>query len=117
MIKKKLISEFLSNKKMPKTKKNFKTFDVERILEKRINSLNKVEYLIKWKGYSLKETTWEPYYHLSNCKDLIRDFELKTKKQKIQSLFIEDSDSLIDDVEEINPQNFVCKKYINFFLN
>ena len=34
-------------------------FEVERIIGKRVDANNKVEYLVKWKGYGLREATWE----------------------------------------------------------
>lgn len=48
---------------------------VEEILEKRINRLGKTEYLVKWEGYKVSESTWEPIENLENSQDLILDFE------------------------------------------
>lgn len=28
---------------------------------------NKVEYLVKWKGYDVYDATWEPLANLTNC--------------------------------------------------
>lgn len=55
---------------------------VERIYDKRINN-GKVEYFLKWKGYSMAENTWEPVEHLA-CSELIKEFEelLKKKQEK-----------------------------------
>jgi Chromo (CHRromatin Organisation MOdifier) domain len=36
---------------------------VERILDERTNG-EEMEYLVKWEGYSLKESTWEPAENL-----------------------------------------------------
>ena len=48
-------------------------FTVESIVEKRrVNG--KLEYLIKWKGYSSDENTWEPKENL-NCPELLKEFE------------------------------------------
>ena len=55
---------------------------VEKILNKRIK-YNKPEYLIKWEGYSDKESTWEPMNNLQNLLGLINDFE-KTRKESHQ---------------------------------
>ncbi|RWS22010.1 chromobox protein 1-like protein [Leptotrombidium deliense] len=43
----------------------------------------KVEYLIKWQGWSHDDNTWEPEDHL-NCPDIMKEFEedLKAKKEK-----------------------------------
>ena len=35
-------------------------YEVEAILNKRINRVGKIEYLIKWLGYGHKDNTWEP---------------------------------------------------------
>ena len=34
---------------------------------------------MKWKGYSLDESTWEPVKHLKNVMDLVDEFEEKRK--------------------------------------
>ena len=48
---------------------------VEQILDKKISHYGgTVEYLIKWKGYSDQESTWEPKENIF-CQNLIDDFE------------------------------------------
>ena len=58
--------------------KKTKFYEVENIIDKRINK-GKPEYLIKWKGYSINESTWEPLSHLKYIKDSIKEFEEKNK--------------------------------------
>ena len=41
-------------------------YEVERILGKKIIS-GTVHYLVKWKGYDISESTWEPKQNLKNC--------------------------------------------------
>jgi len=59
---------------------------VDAIVDKRIRN-NKVEYLLKWKGYDELNNTWEPKKHI-HCEELIRDFEQK-QKDKIKKKGIE----------------------------
>ncbi|KAL3069318.1 hypothetical protein niasHS_018043 [Heterodera schachtii] len=58
------------------------TYQVERVLKKRIIKGGKVEYYIKWKGYeNIEDNTWEPEENC-DCPDLIRDFEEKEKQRE-----------------------------------
>ena len=73
-------------------------YEVERIVKRRLKKKGSsglygegqrsYEYLIKWKGYSLREATWEPRDHLTNIEDDLRYFDremdrvTKSKKKK-----------------------------------
>lgn len=51
-------------------------WEVEEIVESRIDTTTKKQvYLVKWKGYSSKHSTWEPRKNLGNCLKLVRKFE------------------------------------------
>jgi len=50
-------------------------YEVEEIVEKRMKK-GKAEYLIKWKGWSHDDDTWEPRSNL-DCDKIIDDFEKK----------------------------------------
>ncbi|RGP72085.1 testis-specific chromodomain y 1 [Fusarium sporotrichioides] len=53
-------------------------WEVEKILDSGIDGPTGVHlYLVKWKGFSNKENTWEPKKNLGNCHKLLREFEEK----------------------------------------
>ena len=56
------------------------TYEVEKIVNKRIKSDGRVQYLIKWKGFSDKDNTWEPQEYLKDCEEKINEFQKVSKK-------------------------------------
>jgi hypothetical protein len=50
-------------------------YEVEQILDKKM-SWCKPYYLVKWKGYPLHDSTWEPRENLVNCKKLLEEYEV-----------------------------------------
>ncbi|CAG5910268.1 unnamed protein product [Menidia menidia] len=55
-------------------------FAVESILKKRVRKGN-VEYLLKWKGWPPKYSTWEPEEHILDRR-LVQAFEEKEEKER-----------------------------------
>jgi hypothetical protein len=61
-------------------KSNGKEWEVEKILDSRIDSETYEHYYeVKWKGYSEKESTWEPKVNLTHCPDVLKAFKAKKK--------------------------------------
>ena len=49
-------------------------FEVEKILNKR-TVRGKEKFLVRWKGYTAEEDTWESRENLENAKELVKEFE------------------------------------------
>jgi len=60
----------------PSNSANKDQFQVERIVDKRIQNGQKL-YLIKWEGFPDSECTWEPVENLLSVLDLIVDYEVR----------------------------------------
>ena len=60
-------------------------YTVEEVIGRR-KKKGKYEYLIKWKDYSINESTWEPMDNLYFIKELIdeydKSYETKNSKKK-----------------------------------
>ena len=48
-------------------------YKVEEVLDSRLKK-GKLEYLVKWSGYTDEYNTWEPVFNLENSKEAIEDF-------------------------------------------
>jgi hypothetical protein len=60
----------------------YKSYEIERILNKRTRQYEKIkmnQYLIRWKRYESEFDEWKSLSDLKNCIDLIKDFERKKK--------------------------------------
>lgn len=55
-------------------------WDVEAVLKKRRRG-RRIEYLIKWVGYPLEESTWEPLENLERAEEAIQEFERAPPRQ------------------------------------
>ena len=67
----------------PRQSRAKKKWEVEKIVNKRRTSANKVEYLVVWKGFP-GEDSWEGISNVAGCKDLINEFESALKQRGMQ---------------------------------
>lgn len=62
--------------------KNRKIFyEVEDVVGRRFVN-NKVEYKIKWKNYSLRQSTWEPIKNLAKIHHMLEKYDKKANNEK-----------------------------------
>lgn len=54
---------------------------VEKIIGKRIKN-GKIQYKIKWEGYPLSQSTWEPVSNLQNILEMIDDYNRNQNKNE-----------------------------------
>ena len=64
--------------------KEEKEFKVEKILNKRMVR-GKEKFLVRWKGYTVEEDTWENRENLGNAKELVEEFE-REYEEKVEKL-------------------------------
>ena len=69
-----LCNQFIPLQIKPTLIESDEEYEVERILDKKIIS-GTVHYLVKWKGYNISESTWEPKQNLKNCARMLWCFE------------------------------------------
>ena len=60
-----------------------KEYEVEKILNER-DFRGKLKYLVRWKGYTVEEDTWEELKKLGNVIDLVENFEREIRKEEIR---------------------------------
>lgn len=79
------INHFLDEQNDKEDKEILKEFEVEKIIEVRFKKNGTKEFLIRWKGFSPADDTWEPEKNL-NCPELIAKFMQKVEKAKTQEM-------------------------------
>lgn len=60
-----------------------------------------LEYLVKWKGYPVTQSTWEPESNLTHCGDMLEDYKRthelgqRTRPSKSRSFLSDNEDDTI----------------------
>lgn len=50
-----------------------KFYSVEKLIGRRFNeATNEYEYKVKWSGYKMEDSTWEPLYSLGKVMGLVK---------------------------------------------
>jgi len=55
-------------------------FEMEKILNKRMVR-GKEKFLVRWKGYTVEEDTWENRENLGNAKELVEEFKREYREE------------------------------------
>lgn len=50
-------------------------YEVEKILDSQTDAKGQIKYLVKWKGWDISTSTWEPPQNLTCCDMALKDFE------------------------------------------
>jgi len=67
-------------KKIPPKPVIIKGEEVEKIINKRMVR-GREKFLVRWKGYTVEEDTWESRENLENAKELVEEFERMYKEE------------------------------------
>ncbi|XP_078491254.1 enoyl-CoA delta isomerase 3, peroxisomal [Ciona intestinalis] len=68
--------------KSKKQEKDEEIFEVEKVINRRKNK-GRTFYLVRWKGFSSKDDTWEPTANLKHCKDAIQEYNNDLQKKNL----------------------------------
>ena len=67
------------------------TYTIEKLIARRLNEKNEIEYRVKWKDYEIAENTWEPLFRLiqDRCFQFIFKYEnlSLSKKEELFDLY------------------------------
>lgn len=91
-------------------------YEVEKIIDKKINSDKKIFYLIKWVGFDESQMTWEPLINLTSLIEKIEEYE-RQQAQKFLNIPSFSNFALEDFEKEIENQKFYDKNFVNQYAN
>ena len=96
-------------------------YQVEAIIDKRLNKKGKPEYKIKWKDYPFEECSWEPLSHLKNVMIMVKEFEQNHNKESSTSstcdTFIKKKRNKSNSLKDINLECINDKNVKKNFKN
>jgi hypothetical protein len=96
-------------------------YQVEAIIDKRLNKKGKPEYKIKWKNYPFEECSWEPLSHLKNVMIMVKEFEQNHNKESSTSstcdTFIKKKRNKSNSLKDINLECINDKNVKKNFKN
>lgn len=96
-------------------------YQVEAIIDKRLNKKRKPEYKIKWKNYPFEECSWEPLSHLKNVMIMVKEFEQNHNKESSTSstcdTFIKKKRNKSNSLKDINLECINDKNVKKNFKN
>lgn len=77
-----IMQEYASRKQMMRNKETYENdigiYKVSKLVDKRVNADNVIEYLVRWDGYTEKDDTWEAKNRILD-KKLIEEYENNIK--------------------------------------
>ncbi|KAM9988874.1 hypothetical protein ACTFIY_004918 [Dictyostelium cf. discoideum] len=56
-------------------------FEVEKILDRRVQH-GRIQYSVRWKGFSADYDTWEDEDNVAGCSELVKEFESSREQEK-----------------------------------
>ena len=77
-----------------------KKYEVEEILDRQERQ-GKMRYLVKWKGYTAEENTWEGLKNLKNAREKIKEFEKGRFEEEIRRIRMKKGKET-----KLNPERF-----------
>jgi hypothetical protein len=62
----------------------YKSWEIEKIIDKQVSPTGRIRYLVRWKGYGPEDDQWFPSSKLENAKEAVAEFEAKQAPKEIQ---------------------------------
>ena len=78
-------------------------YEVEEIVGKKWIR-NKLHYRVKWRGYSLQESTWEKEGNLKTVRDLIDAFLLKEDQKPPHNAFLKTEHGALEESAQLKER-------------